>query len=122
MPGLAGEIPHEQIRELVTEPTVARGIRIHAATGEHRLEECDHGDTARDLGIPLVASILDGTEPGAMAEILADPEQRATHVDAIADFAADGEFEGIDIDYEQFAFADGRDSWAATRPNWAAFI
>jgi HAD superfamily hydrolase (TIGR01509 family) len=79
-------------------------------------------DTAGDLGIPVVASILDGTGPGVMAGILADPEQRARHVEAIAEFAADGDFAGIDIDYEQFAFADGRDTWAATRPNWVAFV
>jgi HAD superfamily hydrolase (TIGR01509 family) len=78
--------------------------------------------TARDLGVPLVASILDGTEAGEMAAILADPDQRAAHVDAIAAFAADNDFDGIDVDYEQFAFADGRDSWAATRPNWVAFV
>ena len=35
---------------------------------------------------------------------------------------SDGDFAGIDIDYEQFAFADGRDTWAATRPNWVAFV
>jgi spore germination protein YaaH len=79
-------------------------------------------DTARQLGVPLVASILDGTEPGVMATILEDPDQRSRHVDTIAAFADDGGFEGIDIDYEQFAFADGRDTWAATRPNWVAFI
>ncbi len=79
-------------------------------------------DTARDREVPLVASILDGTDPGVMASILADPEQRARHVDAVAAFAADGGYDGIDIDYEQFAFADGRDSWAATRPNWVAFV
>ncbi len=47
-----------------------------------------------------------------MAAVLADPATRAQHVDAIAAFAADGEYDGIDIDYEQFAFADGRDTWA----------
>ena len=46
----------------------------------------------------------------------------ARHVDAIASFAADGDFAGIDLDYEQFAFADGRDTWATTRPNWVAFV
>ena len=30
--------------------------------------------------------------------------------------------DGIDLDYEQFAFADGRETWAATRPNWVAFV
>jgi beta-phosphoglucomutase-like phosphatase (HAD superfamily)/spore germination protein YaaH len=79
-------------------------------------------DSARDRGVPLVASILDGTDKGVMAGILGDAEQRAAHVDAVATFAADNDFDGIDIDYEQFAFADGRDSWAATRPNWVAFV
>jgi HAD superfamily hydrolase (TIGR01509 family) len=78
--------------------------------------------TSRDLGVPLVASILDGTAPGVMAGILADPDQRSRHVDTIAAFADDGDFHGIDIDYEQFAFADGRDTWPATRPNWVAFV
>jgi len=79
-------------------------------------------EAARDTGIPLVASILDATDPGTMAEILADDEQRSDHVDAIRAFAADGDWDGIDIDYERFAFDDGRDTWAATRPNWVSFI
>ena len=49
-------------------------------------------ETARELGVPLVASILDGTEPGVMAEILADPDQRSRHVDTIVAFADDGDF------------------------------
>ncbi len=87
-----------------------------AAEAEQFLEQ------ARQLGIPLVASILDGTEAGVMAGILADPEQRSRHVDAIAGFAEATDVAGIDIDYEQFAFADGRDTWEATRPNWVAFV
>ena len=79
-------------------------------------------DTARRHQVPLVASILDGTKAGVMAGILADPGQRSRHVDALARFAADGDYAGLDIDYEQFAFADGRDTWAATRPNWVAFV
>ena len=79
-------------------------------------------DTARELGVALVPSILDAMPAGEMAEILADPATRARHVDAIVDFAAEGDYAGVDIDYEQFAFADGRDTWADTRPNWVAFI
>ena len=77
---------------------------------------------AREHDLPIVPSILDVLPAGEMAEILADPGTRRRHVDAIVEFAADGEFDGIDIDYEQFAFADGRDTWATTRPNWVAFI
>ena len=76
----------------------------------------------RSTGADLVPSIVDNLPAGEMAAILADPVARAEHVGAIRRFAADGDFDGIDIDYEQFAFADGRDTWAATRPNWVSFI
>ena len=67
-------------------------------------------------------SIVDSLPAGEMAAILADPVTRATHVDTLRAFAAGGDFDGLDINYEQFAFSDGRDTWAATRPNWVAFI
>ena len=31
-------------------------------------------------------------------------------------------YDGIDLDYEVFAFSDGSSSWAATQPNWTAFV
>ena len=79
-------------------------------------------DTVRRLDVDVVPSIIDAMPAGEMAAILADPVTRARHVATIGAFAADGDYDGIDIDYEQFAFADGRDTWAATRPNWVAFI
>src|SRR5690606_16142735 len=63
--------------------------------------------TARELGVPIVPSIRDVMGAGEMAEILADERQRTRHVDAIVEFARAGKYDGIDIDYEQFAFADG---------------
>ncbi len=79
-------------------------------------------EIATDAGINVVPSIIDAMPAGAMAAIIADPTTRTRHVEAIRAFAAAGDVAGIDIDYEQFAFADGRESWAATRPNWVAFI
>jgi len=79
-------------------------------------------ETATAAGVPIVASIQDATEAGEMAAILADPALRTRHVDAIVEFADDGGFGGIDLDYEQFAFADGRDTWPETRPNWVTFV
>jgi spore germination protein YaaH len=77
---------------------------------------------ADKAGANIVPSIVDALPAGEMAAILADPSTRLLHVDTIIEFAASGDFAGIDIDYEQFAFADGRSTWAATRPNWVAFI
>jgi spore germination protein YaaH len=76
----------------------------------------------RDTGGLVVPSITDGMPAGGMAALLSDPTQRATHVDTIATFVRDNGFDGIDIDYEQFAFADARSTWETTRPNWVAFI
>jgi len=70
----------------------------------------------------LVPSIVDGLGAGEMAAIIADPETRRRHVDAIVEFAADGEYDGVDLNYEQFAFADGSDTWEATRPNWVSLV
>ena len=67
-------------------------------------------------------SILDQMPTGGMAAILTDPTTRALHVDAITAFADDMDADGIDIDYEQFAFADGSDTWAVTQPAWVAFV
>lgn len=77
---------------------------------------------AQSRGVPVVPSIIDATPSGTMAAILADPIQRTAHVEALAAFAAQGNYAGVDIDYEKFAFSDGRDSWTATQPNWTAFI
>jgi len=79
-------------------------------------------DTVRGIDVDVLPSIIDALPAGEMAAILADPATRTQHVETIRAFAADGGYDGIDIDYEQFAFADGRDTWATTRPNWVAFV
>jgi HAD superfamily hydrolase (TIGR01509 family) len=78
--------------------------------------------TVRSAGAKVVPSIIDGMAPGGMAALLADPTQRAAHVAAIADLAAANNYDGIDIDYEQFAFADNRATWPTTRPLWIDFV
>ncbi|MEP7203471.1 MAG: HAD-IA family hydrolase [Ilumatobacteraceae bacterium] len=76
----------------------------------------------RAAGAKLVPSIVDVMPAGGMAAMLADPASRAAHVTAIADLAATNGFDGIDIDYEQFAFADDRTTWSTTRPSWIDFV
>jgi HAD superfamily hydrolase (TIGR01509 family) len=78
--------------------------------------------SAKEGNVKVTPSIVDAMPAGGMAAVLADPTTRTQHVDTIVAFARDGDFAGIDIDYEQFAFSDGRGTWATTRPNWVAFI
>jgi len=70
----------------------------------------------------VVPSIVDKLPAGQMAAILADPTTRQQHIETIVSFARSGDYDGIDVNYEQFAFADGRDTWQATRPNWVSFV
>ncbi len=77
-------------------------------------------DDTRDALV--VPSIVDGLAAGEMAAILEDPETRRQHVETIVEFAQDGGYDGVDLNYEQFAFADGPDTWEATRPNWVSFV
>ena len=78
--------------------------------------------TIRQQGGKVLPAITDGMSAGGMAAVIADPTSRTRHVRAVAALAEQNGFDGIDIDYEQFAFTDNRATWATTRPNWAAFI
>ncbi len=73
-------------------------------------------------GIPVLPTVTDGMGRGGMAAILADPAKRAAHVADLVHIVMAGGYDGIDLDYEQFAFSDGQSSWASTQPNWTAFI
>jgi len=76
----------------------------------------------RASGAKVVPSIVDAMPAGGMAGVLADPTMRAAHVAAIADLAAANGYDGVDLDYEQFAFADNRATWSTTRPLWIDFL
>jgi spore germination protein YaaH len=104
------------------EATSAGTIRMPYGTG-------NLGSVASALrsgGIAVIASITDGTASGAMAGILADPTSRTAHVDAIQRLVETGvggfPYDGVDLDYEGFAFADPRSTWASTTEAWVAFV
>jgi HAD superfamily hydrolase (TIGR01509 family) len=78
--------------------------------------------SARAAGSKVVPSIVDELPAGGMAAILADPASRAAHVAAIGDLAATNGYDGIDLDYEKFAFADNRATWSTTSPLWIDFL
>ena len=77
---------------------------------------------ARAARRPVVPTITDGAGKGGMAAILADPGRRAGHIANVVSTVLGGGYDGIDVDYEQFAFTDGRASWGATMPNWVQFV
>ena len=73
-------------------------------------------------GLVVLPAIADGSGKGRMAKVLADPALRAAHIADIVNVVMSNGYDGIDLDYETFAFSDGSSSWAATQPNWTAFV
>ena len=76
----------------------------------------------RARGIAVIPSVADGSAARAMAGILADPATRTAHVIQLVALTTDNGYDGIELDYEKFAFSDGSSTWATTRPAWVAFV
>jgi spore germination protein YaaH len=82
----------------------------------------DFVDGARDSVAAFVPSIRDEMPAGGMAAVIADPTTRQRHIETILEFADELGADGIDLDYEQFAFSDGEATWATTSPHWVTFV
>jgi spore germination protein YaaH len=76
----------------------------------------------RSANLQIVPTITDGTEKGVLAGLLKEPASRSQVVSTIMNLVRTNNFDGIDIDFEGFAFVDGNASWKATAPAWVAFI
>lgn len=73
-------------------------------------------------GIPVLGSIVDGSPAGVLSAYLTTDDSRAAYAAQIADWTEKAGLDGVDLDWEKFAFADGRDTWETTKPRWVAFI
>ncbi|MGD9996138.1 MAG: glycosyl hydrolase family 18 protein [Ilumatobacteraceae bacterium] len=82
----------------------------------------DYQTATTERDVPLIATIFDDSPAGTMAATFADPAARTAHVRLIVSLVVDGNFDGVDLDYEKFAYSDDRSTWATTRPNWIAFL
>ena len=76
----------------------------------------------RAQGLPVIPTIFDSQPAGVMRGILHDPFARAAHEQHIVDLVTTKGYDGIDIDYEVFAFGDGSANWAAIKPDWILFV
>lgn len=78
--------------------------------------------TMRDSGFQIIPTITDGTDNLVLAKLLSVPKTRTQVVNTITNLVVANNFDGIDLDFEGFAFTDATSSWPATRVNWDAFI
>jgi len=76
----------------------------------------------RSLNLRVVPTITDGTAKGVLAGLLAKDSSRANVVRAILNLVMSNQYDGIDLDFENFAFVDGNTTWDSTQPYWVKFI
>ena len=76
----------------------------------------------RNAGMTIIPTITDGTEKLVLANLLSKPVSRRQVVDEIVATVASQNYDGIDLDFEGFAFIDPNTTWKATAPNWVLFV
>lgn len=78
--------------------------------------------TLRNLNIGIIPTITDGTDKLVLSELLANQQSRTNIVATILNLVKVNNFDGIDLDFENFAFVDGNTTWNTTRPRWVLFV
>ena len=78
--------------------------------------------TMRNAGFKIIPTITDGTDKLVLAKLLAKSSERANVIKSIMDLVTSKNFDGIDLDFEGFAFVDGTASWPTTKPNWVLLV
>lgn len=76
----------------------------------------------RNAGFALIPTITDGTAKDVLAGLLAKPTARTQIVEAITTMVVTNNYDGVDLDFEGFAFVDSNSTWSKTAPLWAAFV
>ena len=78
--------------------------------------------TLRNLGFAIIPTLTDGTDKLVLSGILSDDAQRTSLISTITSLVRANNFDGIDLDFENFAFIDGKTSWPVTQPRWIQFV
>jgi HAD superfamily hydrolase (TIGR01509 family) len=79
-------------------------------------------DSARSSGAFVIPAVVDVMPANGMASVLADDDARQRHVAALVALAETWDADGLDIDYERFAFSDDRSTWDTTAVDWITFL
>ncbi|MEY4291526.1 MAG: hypothetical protein RL130_1468 [Actinomycetota bacterium] len=76
----------------------------------------------RSAGFSIIPTITDGTAKLVLAGLLKSPTSRAQIIDALMNLIRTNNYDGIDLDFEGFAFVDGNTTWKTTAPHWVALV
>lgn len=76
----------------------------------------------RAAGFAIIPTITDGMEKLVLSNLLANPTSRSQIAKTLHSYVMTNNFDGIDLDFEGFAFVDGSSTWAKTAPSWVALV
>jgi len=95
-------------------------------TGKNPVTQLTESQTAiaalRQENVQIIPTITDGTDKLVLAGLLKNPTSRTQIVTALMELVRSNNYDGIDLDFEGFAFVDGNATWASTAPSWVAFV
>ena len=100
-------------------PTV---IRDDYVSGNPSWPIADTVCLMRRAGLQVIPTMTDGTDKLVLSGYLSNQTTRTTIVNTIVDLVMKNNFDGIDLDYEGFAFVDGNNTWTKTAPRWVALV
>ena len=100
-------------------PTV---IRDDYVSGNPSWPMADTVCLMRRAGLQIIPTMTDGTAKLVLSQYLSNAATRTTIVNTIVDLVVKNNFDGIDLDYEGFAFVDGNTTWSKTAPRWVALV
>jgi spore germination protein YaaH len=78
--------------------------------------------THQSLGIKVLPTITDSTKEGELSKILGNDGSRTSLIKAITDLVLLNKFDGIDLNFEGFAYVDKIATWPTIQPRWVKFV
>ena len=78
--------------------------------------------TLQSLGIKVLPTITDSTKEGELSKILGNDANRASLIKTITDLVLVNKFDGIDLNFEGFAYVDKIATGPTIQPRWVKFV
>ena len=78
--------------------------------------------TLQSLGIKVLPTVTDSTKEGELSKIIGTDASRATLIKTITDLVMANNFDGIDLNFEGFAYVDKIATWPTIQTRWVKFV
>lgn len=78
--------------------------------------------TLQSLGIKVLPTITDSTKEGELSKIMGTDASRANLIKTITNLVMTNKFDGIDLNFEGFAYVDKIATWPTIQPRWVKFV